>query len=128
MLSEEERKAAHELIANFSSKTFAEMSKEASSVEFCAEMDGLAFENVFARLWLRAGLDRRARSLVTLGILIALRARDEFKIHVAIALSHGCTVEELEEVIYHSTGYAGFPAANEARRAAFDVLRAEGLI
>ena len=36
-------------------------------------------------------------------------------------LANGCTLEELEEleeVIYQSTAYAGFPAANCARAAA----------
>ena len=36
--------------------------------------------------------------------------------------------QELEEVIYHSTAYAGFPAANVARRAALETLRKEKLI
>ena len=49
------------------------------------------------------------RSLVTLGILIALRATDELKAHFRIALTNGLTEAELAEVIYHASGYAGFP-------------------
>ncbi|MEZ0341723.1 carboxymuconolactone decarboxylase family protein, partial [Mycobacterium sp. pV006] len=62
------------------------------------------------------------RSLVTLGILIALRATDELKFHVTIARNNGLTDDEIAEVIYHATGYAGFPAANAACKVAREVI------
>jgi 4-carboxymuconolactone decarboxylase len=77
---------------------------------------------VFARLWTRPGLDRRSRSLVTLGILIALRADNELKYHFPIGLRNGLTRDELEEVVYHSAAYAGFPAASAAGRVGREVL------
>jgi 4-carboxymuconolactone decarboxylase len=83
-------------------------------------------ENVFGSLWTRDGLSRRDRSLVTLGILIALRASDELKFHFKIARNNGLTDEELAEVIYHATGYAGFPAAATAKRVAEAALTDEG--
>lgn len=86
--------------------------------EFGDELQPLSWENVFGNLWTRPGLDRRDRSLVTLGILATLRATDEMEIHFEIARRNGLTVEELEEVVYHVSGYAGFPAAATARRAA----------
>ncbi len=89
---------------------------------FAPELSELALTNVYGRLWSREGLDRRARSLLTLGILIALRATGELGIHFVIALQNGLTREEIEEVIYHSTGYAGFPAATEAAKIAADVI------
>lgn len=81
---------------------------------FAPELGKLSVENVFGTLWTRPGLDRRSRSLVTLGILIALRASEEMAVHFPIALRNGLTLEELEEVVYHSAAYAGFPAAAEA--------------
>lgn len=78
--------------------------------------------NVWSALWAREGLGRRERSLVTLGILIALGAEDELKSHVRIALSNGLTREEVAEVIYHASGYAGFPRSMAARKAAREVL------
>ena len=63
------------------------------------------------------------RSLVTLGALIALRATDELKFHFPIALRNGLTVQEIEEVIYHVAGYAGYPAAASARGIANAVLQ-----
>lgn len=89
---------------------------------FGSEMLPLVMDNVFGRLWTREGMTRRDRSLVTLGILIALRATDELKIHVQIARNNGLTEDEIAEVIYHSTAYAGFPAGNAALRIAGEVL------
>jgi 4-carboxymuconolactone decarboxylase len=86
------------------------------------ELGELSLDHVFGALWTRPGLDRRARSLVTLGALIALRASDELKVHFQIAQNNGLTLEEIEEVIYHMTGYAGYPAAVNARKIAREVL------
>jgi 4-carboxymuconolactone decarboxylase len=86
------------------------------------ELGELTLDHVFGALWTRPGLDRRSRSLVTLGALIALRAERELKFHFPIALRNGLTIEEIEEVIYHAAGYAGYPAAATARAVAREVL------
>jgi 4-carboxymuconolactone decarboxylase len=86
------------------------------------ELGDLSIDHVFGALWTRPGLDRRSRSLVTLGALIALRAEHELKFHFRIALRNGLTIEEIEEVIYHTAGYAGYPAATSARNVAREVL------
>lgn len=88
------------------------------------ELGELSLTNVFGSLWSRPGLSRRERSLVTLGILVALRAEDELREHFAIARTNGLSDEEIAEVLYQSTGYAGFPAASAARRIAVEVLGA----
>ncbi|OBI72748.1 carboxymuconolactone decarboxylase family protein [Mycobacterium asiaticum] len=90
---------------------------------FADELGDLALAHVFGALWTRPGLDRRSRSLVTLGVLIALRAGEELKVHFPIALRNGITAEEIEEVIYHAAGYAGYPAAASARNIAAAALR-----
>lgn len=86
------------------------------------ELGDLGLDHVFGALWTRRGLDRRSRSLVTLGALIALRASDELKFHFRIALRNGLSITEIEEVIYHMTGYAGYPAAATARNVAREAL------
>jgi 4-carboxymuconolactone decarboxylase len=48
--------------------------------KFGDELLEIGIDNVFGRLW-----GHRDRSLVTLGILIALRATDELKIHFKVA-------------------------------------------
>jgi len=127
MSDENNMAAATALFKRWSSKAMDEMAAE-SSPNFAAEMRQLAFENVFSKLWIRPGLDLKSRSLVTLGILIALRAHDELMVHVPIAIANGVTIPELEEVLYHATAYAGFPAANSARRVATVTLRKQQLI
>ena len=89
---------------------------------FADELLEIGVDNVFGRLWARDGLSRRDRSLVTLGILIALRATDELKAHLRIARRNGLSEDEIAEVLYHASGYAGFPAANTARTVARQVL------
>ena len=89
---------------------------------FADELAELSVDHVFGSLWTRPGLDRRSRSLVTLGALIALRAGEELKFHFPIALRNGLTLVEIEEVVYHMAGYAGFPAASTARIIGREVL------
>jgi 4-carboxymuconolactone decarboxylase len=100
----------------------------AGSTKFGMQRGPLAVEFVFGQLWARTGLDRRSRSLVTLGILIALGQLDELKIHVVAAIRNGCSTQEIEEALLHSTAYAGFPRASQATAAAAEALRAQGLI
>jgi 4-carboxymuconolactone decarboxylase len=92
---------------------------------FAPELMNIGLENVFGKLWTREALSRRDRSLVTLGILIALRADQELKFHFKIARTNGLTDEELAEVIYHASGYAGFPAAATAKGVADEAFADE---
>ena len=92
---------------------------------FAPELMDIGVESVFGRLWTREGLSKRDRSLVTLGILIALRATDEMSAHFKIARANGLSDDELAEVIYHASGYAGFPAAATARNIAAKALAPE---
>ena len=89
---------------------------------FASELMEIGIEGIFGRLWSREGLSKRDRSLVTLGILIALGAEMEMESHFRIARQNGLTEDELAEVIYHASGYAGFPAANTAKDAALKAL------
>lgn len=89
---------------------------------FAPELMDLGVEGIFGKLWTRDGISRRDRSLVTLGILIALRATDELHAHFQIARNNGLSDEELAEVVYHASGYAGFPAANTAKNVAEKAL------
>ncbi|MCP2091688.1 UNVERIFIED_ORG: 4-carboxymuconolactone decarboxylase [Paraburkholderia sediminicola] len=100
------------------------MKASINSGKFGASMTALSMDFVFGSVWAREGLDRRARSLVTLGILIALRQRDELKNHVRIALTNGLSIDEIEEVMIQASVYAGFPAAHAASNATAEVLEA----
>ena len=58
-------------------------------------------------------------------MLIALGNEDELAVHMAAGLRNGLTVEEIEEVIYHSSAYAGFPRAANALKVAKRTIGSE---
>jgi 4-carboxymuconolactone decarboxylase len=88
----------------------------------------LATEKAWADLWSREGLDRKSRSILTLGVLAVMNRPQEFKAHVRGALNNGVSVEELQEILMHLGGYAGFPVALDAFRLATETLTEMGLI
>lgn len=83
---------------------------------------------VWADVWTRDGLDRRTRSLVTLGMLTALNRPTEFAAHVRAALANGCSVADIQELLLHTAPYCGAPAALSAFRQAEQVLADAGAL
>ena len=69
-------------------------------------------------IWNRPGLLRRDRSLLNLGMLIALGRSEELKLHLKGAIRNGITRDEVKECILQSAIYCGAPAALEATRIA----------
>ncbi|MGQ0832954.1 MAG: carboxymuconolactone decarboxylase family protein [Microthrixaceae bacterium] len=82
-------------------------------------------ETAFGMIWSRPGLAIRDRSLVTVAQLAALGKTEELKAHLRGARNVGISQEELVEVLMQTAVYAGVPAANEALRAAAEVLGIE---
>ncbi|MBA4504964.1 carboxymuconolactone decarboxylase family protein [Corynebacterium sanguinis] len=80
---------------------------------------------VWGSVWTREGLSRRDRSLLNIGMLVALRANEELSGHVRGALTNGLTREEITEAIIQASGYCGAPAALSAMKVAQEVLDAE---
>ena len=73
-----------------------------------------ALEACFGDIWARPGLDRRSRSLITLGVLMAQGHQWEIHNHVLAGLANGLTEEELLEAAFHTSPYIGLPAAGQA--------------
>lgn len=96
--------------------------------EFMMAAQHAAIEVGWGYVWARPGLDRRTRSLINLGMLTALKAPNEFKVHVRGALNNGVTVDEIKEVLLQAAVYCGLPAALDAFRLANEVLVAEGRV
>jgi 4-carboxymuconolactone decarboxylase len=71
-------------------------------------------EVVWGSLWARTELDRRTRSLITIGILAALGRHDELALHLRATRQTGVTGDEVAEALLHVAVYAGVPAANSA--------------
>lgn len=116
-------------------RTYTEMrgTNRAASMEGLAKGSGaeaaiaaLSLDFVFGKVWARGGLDKKQRSLVTIGILIALRQTAELENHLRIALTNGLTCDEIEEAIVHAAPYAGFPAAWSAAKVLSSILRENG--
>ena len=100
----------------------------AGSGAFAADVATIALESAFGAVWSRPGLDRKQRSLVTLGILIGTGKPTELKNHVRAGLNNGLTLTELQEVLIQAIPYCGFPAVAEAIEATVAVLRERGLV
>ena len=72
-------------------------------------------------------MERKQRSLVVIGILIAQRQVAELKNHIRIGLRNGLTAREIEEALIQAVPYCGFPAASTAMGAIIEVLREHGV-
>ncbi len=94
----------------------------ANTTPFTADFQDYITRTAWGDVWQRPGLGRRERSLVTLGITVALRHWDEFALHVRAAKNNGVTDEEIAEVLQHAAVYAGVPAANHAFAVARPIL------
>jgi 4-carboxymuconolactone decarboxylase len=99
----------------------------ATSGTFGADVAGYAIDQVFGEIWARDGLDRKARSLVTMAVMVALRQPNEFAIHMNVALNNGLTLREVEEALIQTLPYVGFPAVATALGAAAKVIEERGL-
>ncbi len=99
----------------------------AESGTFGADIAGFAIDQAFAEIWTRPGLDRRARSLVTLAVMAALKQPNEFAIHMRMGLRNGLTLPEIEETLVQVLPYVGFPAVSTALAAAVKVIEEDKL-
>jgi len=78
----------------------------------------------WGEIWNRPGLPKKTRSLLTLGMLVALNRSEEFRMHVKAALGMGVSREEIQELLLQAAVYCGVPAANAAFHAAEEVFEA----
>jgi 4-carboxymuconolactone decarboxylase len=86
------------------------------------EFQDLITRYAWGEIWTRRGLPRRTRSLITLGMMVALGRTEELRLHVRAARRNGVTLDELKELLLHAAVYCGLPAANAAIHAAREVL------
>jgi 4-carboxymuconolactone decarboxylase len=94
---------------------------------FNRPFEDMVTSHVFGDVWHRPGLDRKLRSMITLTALTALSKPNQLKMHVQGALSNGVSVEEIREIIMHTSMYSGIPTGVEAMAAAKEVLGKLGL-
>jgi 4-carboxymuconolactone decarboxylase len=90
--------------------------------EFSAEFTELLNTYCWNDIWNRPGLPRKMRSVLNLGMLVALGKEHELKLHINGALNNGLTRDEIKEVLLQTAIYCGVPAAVVAFRAAREVF------
>lgn len=77
----------------------------------------------FGTVWSRDGIERKLRSCVVLGMMIALRQSDEIRLHTKMGLANGLTRREIEEILHTTVPYCGFPASNVAKASMLAAFR-----
>jgi 4-carboxymuconolactone decarboxylase len=87
--------------------------------DFNAEIQQQITRQAWGEVWTRPGIDLKTRRFMAMSIMIALRAWDEFRLHVRSGLTQGdLTKDELKEIIIQATAYCGAPAGNHAMQQA----------
>ncbi|KAI1347841.1 4-carboxymuconolactone decarboxylase [Xylaria sp. FL0043] len=101
---------------------YVDRALENGSSEFAQPNQHLVTEWCWGFAWTRPGLDRKQRSLLNIGMLIALNRSPELAAHIRGARNNGLTELEIREAILHCTVYCGVPAGVEATKVAEKVL------
>ena len=89
---------------------------------FNQEFQDLVTRHAWGEIWTRPGLPRHTRSLITIGMLVALNRGEELRLHLRGAANTGVTREEIKELLLHAAIYCGVPAANWAFHAAEEIF------
>jgi 4-carboxymuconolactone decarboxylase len=87
-----------------------------------ADFQNLITRYAWGEIWTRPGLPRHTRSLLTIGLMVALNRGEELRLHLRAAKNNGVTAAEIREVLLHCAIYCGVPAANAAFHAAREIL------
>jgi 4-carboxymuconolactone decarboxylase len=95
---------------------------ESQKTDFDAEFQDLITRYAWGEIWTRPDLSRSTRSILTIGLLIALNRGEELRMHLRAAANNGVTAEEIREVLLHCAIYCGVPAANAAFHVAKEIL------
>ena len=76
----------------------------------------LATKAAWGLVWSRPGISHQWRSVLNLGMLVALNMPHELKLHIRTALRNGLTRAQVSECLLQTAIYCGFPAALAAFR------------
>jgi 4-carboxymuconolactone decarboxylase len=95
---------------------------EANLSPFNEDFQDLITRLAWGEIWSRPGLDKHARSLITIAMLVALNREEELKMHLGAAANNGVTRDEIKELLLHAALYCGLPAANASIKLAEQVF------
>ena len=99
----------------------------ASADDFNMPLQELVTEYAWGAVWGREGLERKQRSILNLGMLVALNRPHELKLHIRGAITNGVTKDEMREIFLQTAIYCGVPAAIDAFRTAREVFKELGI-
>jgi 4-carboxymuconolactone decarboxylase len=80
----------------------------------------------YGDVWARNALPLATKSLVLVGMMAAAARPAELRVHLKGALKNGCSAEQVQETLLLVALYCGIPAANEAHKAAVEVMNEMG--
>lgn len=92
------------------------------ATDLSVPLQKLITEWCWGEVWGRPGLDRRSRSILNMGMLIASNRQNELRTHMLGALNNGVTRDELVEIVLQSAIYCGAPASLDAMKALNEVV------
>ena len=95
----------------------------ANRTDLTTEYQELITRYAWGTIWTRDGLPRHTRSLLTIGMMVALNRTEELALHLRSAKNNGVTRDEIKEVLLQTAIYCGVPAANSAFHLAERVFR-----
>ena len=93
--------------------------------EFGAPLQHIINAYAYGDIWSRPGLPLATKSLAMIAMMAAAGKPAELRVHLKGALKNGCKPDEIREILLLVALYCGIPTANEAHRAAVDVLQEE---
>lgn len=100
--------------------------------DFNGEFQNLITRYAWNEVWGREAFGDKTRRLMVLSTMIALKAYEEFALHVRAGLDgppeSRLSPDEIKEVILQAAIYCGVPAANHAFSVAGAILKEKGLI
>jgi len=96
---------------------------ESAKSSFNEPFQELITRYAWGEIWTRPGLPRKTRSLITIGMMVALNRPDELRLHLRAAANNGVSRKEIQEVLLQAAIYCGVPAANSAFHIADEVFQ-----
>ena len=86
----------------------------------------LVTELAWGYAWDGTALDKKTKSILSIGILAATGRFEEVEIYTRGALRTGVTLDELKEILTHVAVYCGTPAGRQSFLAARKALQSSG--
>jgi 4-carboxymuconolactone decarboxylase len=96
--------------------------------DIAPEMARFIIEFAYGDVYSRAGLDPKSRQVATIAALTALgNAKPQLQFHMRAGLNVGLTPQQIIEVMYVTTVFAGFPCGLNGINAAREVFQEKGV-